>query len=167
MTCNHPPLPPYRCSYRFWSSGSPSRARAARQQPYSPTAPPSHPSTSTGPRSQTPPPRPRPWPNLTPMTFTRSPGLSLRVGVSTRVHRATGRRRLSVSTSGWVNRRRRSRGRWWREVVEVRGVSSLLLYVFRKAALLKSVLTVACGGEWRVGEQKVRRSTLWSHDLDL
>lgn len=117
LTCHNPPLPPYRCPYRFWSSGSPSRARAARQQPCSPTATPSQPSTSTGPRAQTPPPRPLPWPNLTPMTFTRSPGLSLRVGVSTRGHRevaaAAGRR-----STGWANRRRRSGGRWWREVGE-------------------------------------------------
>lgn len=48
--------------HRCWSSGSPSRARAAllrpaSQPPLSPTAPPSQPIISTGPRSQTQPPR--------------------------------------------------------------------------------------------------------------
>lgn len=79
--------------YRCWSSGSPSRARAAPlrpacQPPLSPTAPPSQPTISTGPRSQTQPPRPWPWLNPTPLTFMRSPGLSMRVGVSTRAEAA-------------------------------------------------------------------------------
>lgn len=79
--------------YRFWSSGSPSRARAAQHRPacqplLSPTAPPSQPTTSTGPQSQTQPPRPWPWPNQTPMTFMRSPERSMRVGVSTRAQSA-------------------------------------------------------------------------------
>lgn len=79
--------------YRCWSSGSPSRARAAPLRPacqpqLSPTAPPSQPTTSTGPRSQTQPPRPWPWLNQIPMTFMRSPELSMRVGVSTRADTA-------------------------------------------------------------------------------
>lgn len=48
--------------HRCWSSGSPNRARAAPLRPasqplLSPTAPPSQPTISTGPRSQTQPPR--------------------------------------------------------------------------------------------------------------
>lgn len=88
-----PPLPPPAALlHRCWSSGrAASRApaaplRPACRHPLSPTAPPTQPSTTitnttcTGPRSQTPP--PRPWPSPTPLTFTRSPGLSMRVGVS-------------------------------------------------------------------------------------
>lgn len=75
--------------YRCWSSGSPSRARAAPLRPacrlpLSPTAPLSQHTTFTGPRCRTQPPRPWPWLNQTPMIFMRSPGLSMRVGVSTR-----------------------------------------------------------------------------------
>lgn len=149
MTCNNPPLPSYRCSYRFWSSGSPSRARAARQHLYSPTAPPSQPTTSTGPRSQTPPPRPWPWPNLTPMTFTRSPGLSLRVGVSTSVQSAAGSRGFMVSVIGRVNTQMMCGRRRWSNLLTPKTflllghVQSSLLRVFRKAALLKSALIAA------------------------
>lgn len=75
--------------YRCWSSGSPSRARAAQLRPacrlpLSPTTPLSQHTTCTGPRCRTQPPRPWPWLNQTPMIFMRSPGLSMRVGVSTR-----------------------------------------------------------------------------------
>lgn len=79
--------------YRCWSSGSPSRARAALLRPacrllLSPTAPPSQHTIFTGPRSLSLPPRPWPWQSQTHMTFMRSPGLSLRVGVSTSVDTA-------------------------------------------------------------------------------
>lgn len=73
---------------RCWSSGSSSRARTAPLRPaallpLSPTAPPSQHTIFTWPRSRTQPPRPWHWSNLTPMTFLRSPWLSMRVGVST------------------------------------------------------------------------------------
>lgn len=68
---------------RCCSSGSPSRVRAAplrpaSQPPLPPTTPTSQHTIFTGLRSQT------PRPNQTPMTYLRSPGLSMRVGVSTR-----------------------------------------------------------------------------------
>jgi len=69
-------LPPHAAAVlcRCWSSGSPS---CRPQSP--PTTPPSQPTIFTGPRSQTRPSRL----NQTPLTFMRSPGLSMRVGVST------------------------------------------------------------------------------------
>lgn len=95
------------CACRCWSSGSPSRARAAPLRPacrllLSPTAPPSQHTIFTGPQSLTLPPRPWPWQSQIHMTFMRSPGLSLRVGVSTRANTAGENTLLSRNKAGQI-----------------------------------------------------------------